>query len=123
MSLPGRTLIVATLVGALLLAACGPDTIFVRPGLDTPEQHVANGNKLLERGKLDAAHQEFQRARELDSEFVAAYIGLSLVACQQGEVTEGRQLMQRAAALAETDEEKAQVDKGLAQLEETCGAP
>jgi hypothetical protein len=41
----GVTLLVLSL--ALLLGACGPDTIFLRPALDTPAQHVKNGHSLI----------------------------------------------------------------------------
>ena len=41
------------------IAGCGPDTIFVRPGLDTPAQHVSNGYQLLDRGKVNDACREF----------------------------------------------------------------
>ncbi|MGD9248318.1 MAG: tetratricopeptide repeat protein, partial [Desulfobacteraceae bacterium] len=66
------------LLMGLLFIGCGPDTIFVRPGLDTPSQHVANGHQLLEQGKFDAACREFDRAKELDPSYIRAYVGLGV---------------------------------------------
>ena len=62
----------ALLVGVVfLLAACGPETIFLKSGFDTPSHHVANGNQLLQNGKHDAALDEFKRAKEqLDRKYV-----------------------------------------------------
>jgi hypothetical protein len=45
----GVTLLVLSL--ALLLGACGPDTIFLRPALDTPAQHVKNGHSFWRAAK------------------------------------------------------------------------
>jgi Tfp pilus assembly protein PilF len=63
----------------LFLLACGPRAIALRAGLDTPEQHVDTGNKMLMNGKIDAAYREFSRAKELDPKYSPAYVGLSLV--------------------------------------------
>jgi tetratricopeptide (TPR) repeat protein len=120
MLIPGKKLIMA-LLGMLFVTACGPDTIFVRPGLDTPAQHVANGNNLLERGKLDAAQREFQRASELDSNYVTAYIGLAIVACHQGRAEEGRSLLQKAERLAKSEDEKMKLDQGFTRFNKACG--
>ena len=63
----------------LFLLACGPRAIALRAGLDTPEQHVDTGNKMLMSGKIDAAYREFSRAKKLDPKYSPAYVGLSLV--------------------------------------------
>lgn len=47
--------------------------------IDTPVNHVKNGNTLLNTGKIDAAFREFNRAKELDPKYPPAYVGLSLV--------------------------------------------
>jgi len=101
---------------AVLIAGCGPNTIFVRPGLDTPSQHVANGHQFLRRGKLDDACREFNRAKELDPRFVRAYVGLAVALTQKGDLTAGMSAMDRANQLASSPQEKSEVRKGYDQL-------
>jgi tetratricopeptide (TPR) repeat protein len=99
-----------------LLWACGPDTILVRPGLDTPAQHVANGKKLLERGKIQPAYQEFMRAKELDPNYAALYVGLGLVQGHQGDLAAGLESMAHAREIAKTEEELEWIEEGYRQL-------
>jgi Flp pilus assembly protein TadD len=61
------------------LYACAPTSMGSNTWLDTPVQHVHNGNTLLKSGKIDAAFREFSRAKELDPNYSPAYVGLSLV--------------------------------------------
>lgn len=100
----------------LLISACGPDTIFLRPALDTPMQHVKNGHCLLSRGKIDAAHDEFQHAKRLDKTYAPAYVGLALVKGHRGDLTDGFETLDRARQLATTPEERDNVDQGFNQL-------
>lgn len=97
-------------VGILLFLACGPDTILVRPGLDTPDHHVSNGNLLLERLKLEAAYQEFQRAIELNPTYTPAHVGLALVQGRRGDYAGGLETLAQAKKMAETDEEFKLID-------------
>jgi lipopolysaccharide biosynthesis regulator YciM len=101
---------------AVLIVGCGPDTIFVRPGLDTPAQHVENGHQLLQRGKVDDACREFKRAKELDPNFVRAYIGLGVALGRKGEFAAGLASMDQASQMASTPQEIAEVRKGYEQL-------
>ena len=103
---------------SVLVAGCGPDTIFVRPGLDTPAQHVANGYKFLQRGKAEDACREFTRAKELDPNYVKAYIGLGLALGSKGEQSAGLAAMDRAKQLARNPEELSEVQKGYNKLKE-----
>jgi tetratricopeptide (TPR) repeat protein len=100
----------------ILVAACGPDTIWVRPGLDTPAQHLHNGHQLLKRGKLDDACREFERARELDPNFTQAYIGLGLALGHKGEFQKGMDVMDQAKVIADSHEEELAVQNGYDQL-------
>jgi hypothetical protein len=102
----------------VLIAGCGPDTIFVRPGLDTPAQHVDNGHQLLQRGKVEDACREFTRAKELDPHFVEAYVGLGVALGRKGEFAAGLASMDQARQLAGTPQEKSEVRKGYEQLNE-----
>ena len=99
-----------------VLGACGPDTIFLRPMLDTPAQHVKNGHSLLEREKIDAANAEFMRAKGLDDTYSPAYVGLALVQGLQGDVDEGLEILDQARDLAKTPEEIEAVEEGIMQL-------
>ncbi len=97
---------------------CGPDTIFVRPGLDTPAQHVANGNQFLERGKIDDARREFERAKELDPNYVNAYIGLGLALGKKGDIDAGMETMGLAKRMAGSARELEAVQNGYVKLNE-----
>jgi Tfp pilus assembly protein PilF len=101
-----------------LIVACGPDTVFLRPALDTPQQHVKNGHNLLSRGKLDAARAEFQRAKTLDQRYSPAYVGLALVQGHQGDVAGGFETLEQAKRLAATPDEADEVTRGFERLEE-----
>lgn len=106
------------LLGTLLvlcgvwLGACGPDTIFLRPGLDTPGQHVANGNILLKQQKLDAAFREFNRAQMLEPNYAPAHVGLGKIWGLRGEVGKARAAMDRAQAVARGEGERQTVSEG-----------
>lgn len=100
----------------ILLAGCGPETIVLRSGLDTPAQHVANGNRFLKNGKMGAALREFIRARELNPEYGPAYVGLGIIKGRQGDIEGGLKLMEKAEKLAENKSEMEMVDQGFCTL-------
>ena len=105
-----------TLLMGLITVGCGPDTIFVRPGLDTPSQHVANGHQLLERGKIEDAYREFDRARELDPNYVKAYVGLGVALGRKGDIDAGMQNLAIAEKMAKSVQEHEAVQEGYARL-------
>jgi tetratricopeptide (TPR) repeat protein len=107
--------VVPLLIG-FCLAGCGPDTIFVRPGLDTSALHVANGYRLLERGKVDDAYREFERAKELEPYCVKAYVGLGLALGKKGDFDGGMKTLAVAERIAGSAQEHEEVQKGYAQL-------
>ena len=102
---------------SFLIVGCGPDTIFLRPALDTPAQHTENGKHLLQRGKFEDASREFNRAKELDPYFVKAYVGLSIALAHMGDLAAASATMDRARRMAGNSQEIAEVRKGYAQLE------
>jgi len=102
----------------VLLVACGPDTIFLRPALDTPAQHVSNGHSLLTRGKIDAANAEFVRAKNLDNSYAPAYVGLALVQGHRGNLDGGFETLEKARGIVATPDEAKAVDRGFDLLEE-----
>lgn len=112
-----RALQYLIVIGALiLLMACGPDTIFLRSGLDTPFQHVQNGNRLLKYNKVDAAFNEFTRAKNLDDQYALAYVGLGLVCARKNQTKEAFVFMQKARKLALGANEIKAVDRGFIEL-------
>ncbi len=101
----------------VLIAACGPDTIVLRPALDTPAQHVKNGHSLLARGKIDAANNEFIRAKNLNAGYAPAYVGLALVQGHRGDIPSGFKTLNQAKALVVTPDEAQAVDRGYELLQ------
>ena len=114
MAHPKRLLFLILAVGTIM--ACGPDTIFLRPALDTPQQHVQNGHNLLTRGKLDAAQAEFVRAKTLDVDYAPAYVGIALVQAHRGDVDGGLVTLDRARSLAATAEQRQEVARCFERL-------
>ena len=110
-----RKILMALFVG-LIMMGCGPQTIFVRPSLDTPAQHVANGRQFLGQRKIADACREFNRAKELDPQFIAAYIGLGVASGLQGDFQTGFAIMERAKQMAVNDQQLSAVKQGYEQL-------
>ena len=105
------------------LCACGPDTIFLRPGLDTPGQHVANGNTLLKQNKLEAAFREFNRAKMLEPNYAPAHVGLGKIWGLRGDLEKGRAALDKAEAVARGESERQSVSEGRRFLEELAASP
>ena len=97
--------------------SCGPETILLRPSLDTPARHVENGYKLMAYGKVDPAVQEFMRAKELSPSYAPAYVGLGIALGMKGDIEAGRTLMTQARKLARNTEERKEVEMGLERLD------
>jgi hypothetical protein len=110
-----RRTLMALLVG-LVVVGCGPKTIFVRPSLDTPAQHAANGQQLLDQGKVEDACREFNRAKELDPQFIGAYIGLGVASGLKGDFQTGFAIMGQAKQMAVDDQQLSAVRKGYERL-------
>lgn len=100
----------------LLFFACGPQPMAPKAELDTPEHHVANGNKLLKAGKLEDAFKEYNRARELDPKFSPAHVGMGLVYGMQGNFENGFKSMKEGNRYAKTKDEKLNVQIGYMRL-------
>jgi tetratricopeptide (TPR) repeat protein len=113
-----KTICKAVLViGLFSILACGPETIFIRQGLDTPSHHVDNGYKLMAYGKHEAALREFDRAKELDPNYAPAYVGLGIVYGMQGELEKGRSYMTQAEKLAQDEDQRQEVKLGFERLD------
>jgi len=105
------------MIAVVLVVACGPDVIFLRPALDTPAQHVKNGHSLLTLGKIDAANAEFSRAKSLDDGYAPAYVGLALVQGHRGNIDGGFKMLDKAREIAATPDETRSVENGFETLE------
>lgn len=113
-----RTIFVTVLVVcSFVFISCGSETILLRPSLDTTRHHIDNGYKLMTYGKLDAAIQEFTRAKELNASYAPAYVGLGIAYGMQGNLAEGRVLMEQAQKLARDNEERKEVAMGFERLD------
>lgn len=112
-----RTLIAVFIGIAFIAGACGPETILLRPSLDTPARHVENGYKLMAYGKIDAATQEFIRATELNASYAPAFVGLGIAYGMKGRLAEGRACMEKAEKLARNSEERKEVEMGYERLD------
>ncbi len=108
---------ILSVICLLSLVACGPETILLRPSLDTPSQHVDNGYKLMAYGKSDAAIREFKRSMELEAGYAPAYVGLGIAYGMKGDLDQGRALMEKAKTLARNDEQKKEVEMGFERLD------
>ncbi len=82
-----------------VLFACGTMPIEENTWLDTPANHVNNGNILLKAGKVDDAFREFSRAKELDVNYPPAYVGLSLIYGVKGDDETSSMYMKKAINL------------------------
>jgi tetratricopeptide (TPR) repeat protein len=100
-----------------LMTACGPETIILKSGLDTPSHHVANGDTLLKSGKLTPAYQEYLRAQELEPNYAPALVGLGIIYGHRGELEKAREMMERARSVARGDDERQAVSEGFEFLE------
>ncbi len=100
--------------GMFLLAACGPETIFLKSGFDTPSHHVANGNQLLQNGKYDAALNEFLRAKEqMDKKYVPVYIGIGLAQAHKGGFAAAYDTLETARQFAQDPADAEKLEQAL----------
>lgn len=111
------------LLFCVMLLACSPETILVRPGLDTPTHHLANGDILLKQDKLTDALREFQRASELDPGNVRALVGLANVHNRLGDSVQARKSLDRAALAATSDAERGVIQEAYRSLRRDVVSP
>ena len=91
---------------AFFLYACAPASMESNYWLDTPEHHVHNGNTLLKAGKVDDALREYSRAKELDPNYLPAYVGLSLVYGLKGDDATSAMYLKKAVNLLKGTHQK-----------------
>jgi tetratricopeptide (TPR) repeat protein len=100
----------------LFLSSCGPKAVAPEAELDTPAHHVKNGQKLFKAGKIDAAYREFNRAKELDPKYSAAYVGLGLIHGVRSEYDNGFKAMKKAYRYADGKEQKVAANVGYMRI-------
>ena len=74
----------------LFAVGCGPKPETSQSVLDTPDYHVSQGMKLLDKGDIDGAESSFQRALGLDKKYAEGYSGMALVEAARGNFEEAR---------------------------------
>lgn len=101
-----KTYVFFAVLCVLFLYACAPTSMGSNAWLDTPVQHVKNGNTLLKAGKIDDAFREFNRAKELDPNYSPAYVGLSLVYGLRGDDANSAMYLKKAVDLLKGTQQK-----------------
>ena len=84
---------------ALSFAGCGKKIIKPESVLDTPEGHFSQGMKMLDRGDLAGAEEEFNRAKGLNPEYPEAYAGLALIRAEQQRFKDAHKFADKAVEL------------------------
>ncbi|MDP2360176.1 MAG: hypothetical protein Q8O14_05425 [bacterium] len=93
-----RRWLAPALLGAILVAGlggCAKAPLKSESLLDTPQTHVDQGLRLLDRGELEAAGREFDRALALDPKYFMAHAARSLLMAESPEA--GREALKTAA--------------------------
>ena len=85
----------------IFFTSCGPKNIASQSSLDTPELHVRQGMRLLERGDLTGAEGELNHALRLDGRYVDAICGIALLRAQQGRMAEAVEESDRALKMGD----------------------
>ncbi|MDE2845392.1 MAG: tetratricopeptide repeat protein [Gemmatimonadota bacterium] len=87
--LVGQGLVFAVLIFAALgFTGCGAKTMQYSGSLDTPEAEYAKALSLLESGAHDEAEAALRRTMRLDDGFAPAYVGMSRLLLERGDVKE-----------------------------------
>lgn len=86
-SLPGLASL-GLLIAAQVFAGCGATTMQYSGSLDTPEAEYAKALSLLESGAHDEAEAALRRTMRLNDGFAPAYVGMSRVFLERGDVKE-----------------------------------
>lgn len=75
-------------IAALVFARCGATTMQFSDSLETPEAEYARALHLLESGAHDEAETALRRTIQLDGGYAPAYVGMSRLFFERGEVKE-----------------------------------
>lgn len=75
-------------IAVLVFAGCGAKTMQYSGSLDTPEAEYAKALSLLESGAYDEAEAALRRTMRLNDGFAPAYVGMSRLLLERGDVKE-----------------------------------
>jgi tetratricopeptide (TPR) repeat protein len=100
----------------LLLGGCVEGTKPPETILDSPEHHVVNGYKLIEKGMINDAEREFQVALQYDPNLSSALRGMGFVYGIKKSFDPAFKSMERAAAHAKRKQDKALAYVGAIRL-------
>ncbi len=104
-------ILMGLLPGGCVQAPKRPETV-----LDSPENHVVNGYKLIEKGMIIDAEREFQLALKHDPNLSLALRGMGFVYGIKGSFDPAFESMERAASHAKEGRDKALVYVGFIRL-------
>jgi Tfp pilus assembly protein PilF len=88
MSMKRYQIVLAALaMGAMCCAlwSCGPKPIKPESVMDTPQNHYKQGLREIDKSNLDAAMEEFNRAKGIDKKYALAFSGIGLVYALKGD--------------------------------------
>jgi tetratricopeptide (TPR) repeat protein len=97
-----RYYVAATLiliVATVLLVGCAKKTMTPESVLDNPQVHYNRGMLLLDRNDLQAAREQFERAKALDPKYPPAYAGLALVDAMGGDFKSAEENFNKSTGL------------------------
>jgi Flp pilus assembly protein TadD len=102
------------LVSLTIMVGCGPKPVKQDSVLDNPENHFNRGIVEFDRGNLQAAASEFERAKALNPEYAEAYAGLALVYAKEGQLAKNQKVSEESFNKAFT-----YVDRALGKNEKS----
>jgi tetratricopeptide (TPR) repeat protein len=88
-------LVTLFLMVLFIFSGCGPKPIEKESILDTPDNHYRQGHRALDRGDLEAAAEEFDRATALDPDYAGGYVGLGLVEAEKEDYKDALDLVDK----------------------------
>lgn len=89
-------LAVVGLILAFLAVGCGPKPIKEASVQDTPEKHYDRGMYEFDRGNLNSAQSEFERALALNPNFAEAFAGQAIILATQGDYKKAYELADKS---------------------------
>jgi len=91
-------LIIASLLAISALTGCGPKPVQKQSVLDSPDYHVSQGIKLIDKNEIGQAEIAFKRAQALDPDYAEAFSGLALVEAYRSNFRMARELSDEGVA-------------------------
>ncbi len=90
--------VVLFLIILFIIPGCGPKPLQKESILDTPDNHYRQGLRSFNRGDLEGAAEEFNRATALDPDYAGGYVGLGLVEAEKENYKQAFDLIDKGIA-------------------------